>query len=149
MNQLLDSDLDHDELASHRDREISLGAGTILGLFFVLAIVCGAFFGLGYSMGRHSAQNAPSAVIVSNSSPALSSGTKPTAGSSAAAAKLAPEPVDSIPEPATAPPVSQNKATAADAAIAGDKLTVKSPAPLPPSPAASSAAPALPEIAPN
>src|SRR5947209_18605608 len=111
MNQLLDSDLDRDELASHGDREISLGAGTILGLFFVLAIVCGAFFGLGYSMGRHSAQNAPSPVIVSNSSPALSSGTKPTAGSSAAA-KLTPEPADPAPDATPAPLVAQSKATA-------------------------------------
>lgn len=145
MHQLLDSDLDRHEAASHGDREISLGAGTILGLFFGLAIICGAFFGLGYSTGRHSAQNAPSAVIVSNSSPALSSGAKPTAGSSGA--KLAPEHVDSIPDPAPAPPVAQNKATAADGAIVGDKLAVRTPAPVPSSSAAPSAAAALPAIA--
>src|SRR5438874_2469793 len=101
MNHLLDSDLDRDEAVSHGDREISLGAGTILGIFFALAIVCGAFFGLGYSMGRHSAQNAPPAVIVSNGSPAISSGTKPTAGSSGA--RLAPDP-DVFSDPTPAPP---------------------------------------------
>jgi cell division septation protein DedD len=45
-------DLHDDE----RDREISLGTSTILGIFFALALVCAAFFGLGYSMGRKSAQ---------------------------------------------------------------------------------------------
>jgi DedD protein len=39
-----------------RDREISLGTSMILGIFFVLALLCAVFFGFGYSMGRHSAQ---------------------------------------------------------------------------------------------
>lgn len=43
------------------DREISLGTGTILGIFFALALLCAVFFGLGYSMGRKSAQ--PSAIV--------------------------------------------------------------------------------------
>lgn len=50
-------DLHDDE----RDREISLGTSTILGIFFALALVCAAFFGLGYSMGRKSAQVAVAA----------------------------------------------------------------------------------------
>ncbi len=36
------------------DREISLGTGTVLGIFLALALVCSLFFGLGYSMGRKS-----------------------------------------------------------------------------------------------
>ena len=35
-----------------QDREISLNTSTILLIFFALAIVCSAFFGLGYTMGR-------------------------------------------------------------------------------------------------
>jgi len=42
--------------AAGQDREISLGTTTILGIFFVLAILCAGFFGFGYSMGRRSAQ---------------------------------------------------------------------------------------------
>jgi cell division septation protein DedD len=38
-----------------RDREITLSMGTILGIFFALALVCAVFFGMGYTLGRHSA----------------------------------------------------------------------------------------------
>jgi DedD protein len=41
------------------DREISLGTTTILGIFFVLALLCAVFFGFGYSLGRRSAHPAP------------------------------------------------------------------------------------------
>ncbi len=37
-----------------QDTEITLGLGKLLGLFFVLAILCGVFFGLGYSFGKSS-----------------------------------------------------------------------------------------------
>ena len=43
-----------DEAAEAPDREISLGTTTILGIFVALALVCGVFFGFGYSMGRRS-----------------------------------------------------------------------------------------------
>jgi len=33
-------------------REISLGPATILGIFFLLVITCGIFFGFGYTFGR-------------------------------------------------------------------------------------------------
>ena len=149
MNHLLDPDLDRDEAASHGDREISLGPGTMLGIFFALAIVCGAFFGLGYSMGRHSGQNAPAAVIMSNTSPAVTAGVKPAAGS----ASSRPAPADTVPDEPPPPPVTQSKASPADGAIAGDKISAKSaPAPLAPvavAPAAPTPAGALPAIAPN
>jgi septal ring-binding cell division protein DamX len=37
-----------------QDREISLNTSTILLIFFALALVCSAFFGFGYTMGRKS-----------------------------------------------------------------------------------------------
>ena len=40
------------------EREISLGAPAILGIFFALALLCACFFGFGYTMGRKSAQTA-------------------------------------------------------------------------------------------
>lgn len=145
MNQLLDTDLERDEAAHSGDREISLGPGTMLGLFFALAIICGAFFGLGYSMGRHSAQNAPAPVIVSNASPAISSTTKPAAGS-IVAAKSAPAPADSSADDVPAASAPGSKAAPADAAIAGDRIAAK-PVPSPaPAPAVAGAVPA---IAPN
>jgi cell division septation protein DedD len=44
---------DADELTDS-GREISLGPATILGIFFLLVITCGIFFGFGYTFGRKS-----------------------------------------------------------------------------------------------
>ena len=83
------------------DREISLGTGTILAIFFALALVCAVFFGLGYSMGRKSAQTAP--VLASTTAPTSIFGAKPSASNSsnsthtAAAAKPDPAPEDTPP----------------------------------------------------
>ena len=41
-----------EEAGSAQDREISLGTGAMLGIFLALVVVCGAFFGFGYSMGH-------------------------------------------------------------------------------------------------
>jgi DedD protein len=41
-------------MAEVQDKEITLGTGRLLGLFFGLVIVCAVFFGLGFSMGRNS-----------------------------------------------------------------------------------------------
>jgi DedD protein len=38
-----------------QDTEITLGAGKILGLFFGLVILCGLFFGAGYTVGKSAA----------------------------------------------------------------------------------------------
>jgi len=35
------------------DSEITLSATTLLGIFFGLVLICGVFFGFGYSTGRH------------------------------------------------------------------------------------------------
>jgi cell division septation protein DedD len=36
------------------DTEITLGVGKLLGLFFLLAAICGVFFSIGYSLGKSS-----------------------------------------------------------------------------------------------
>jgi len=81
-----DTDLHHLH-EPQRDREISLGAATILGIFFVLALICAVFFGFGYTMGRRSSQTqsqTQSALIPSEPPAALSSSTsKPAPGSAA------------------------------------------------------------------
>lgn len=38
--------------AARRDAELTLGAGTLLGIFFALVLLCGLCFGLGYEVGR-------------------------------------------------------------------------------------------------
>ena len=64
-----------------QDTEITLSTGKLLVFFLIVVIVCGAFFGMGYSVGRNSTplnpmntQNAALGVSVS------AGGTKPTAG---------------------------------------------------------------------
>ncbi len=47
--------------AQERDREITLSMGVILSIFFALVLVCALFFGMGYTLGRHSAQTQTSA----------------------------------------------------------------------------------------
>ena len=85
------------------DREISLGTGTILAIFFALALICAVFFGLGYTMGRKSAQ--PSVVNAATTEPAANSSTfssfKPAAGNPGNTASVAPK---SDPEAAPARP---------------------------------------------
>jgi cell division septation protein DedD len=80
MNPLLDDD--EDDL-KRTERELTLSTGMILGIFLVLVLLCGAFFGFGYKMGSH--KTAPSVAEVNPASPPPSgdtfSGFKPAAGS--------------------------------------------------------------------
>jgi DedD protein len=70
----LDNEM-HDDDSGEREREISLGTSTILGIFFALALVCAAFFGFGYSLGRHASQaTAPPPVAKSDESADTSAG---------------------------------------------------------------------------
>lgn len=126
------------------DREISLGTPTILGIFFVLALAFAAVFGLGYTMGHKSGQNAQ-ATIADPAGMAVSSAAKPNAGSSSAhpLATTNSQPADQT--PASAPPpqtatVSLNAASAAkpatnpatnpaDGLVVGDKIPATTPQP--------------------
>ncbi len=83
MNSHYQSDIDLQEVddLGERDREISLGAATILGIFFALALICAIFFGFGYTLGRRSAlpaTNTSEAVTASGIS-----SSKPSPGSHA------------------------------------------------------------------
>jgi cell division septation protein DedD len=60
-------------------REVTLSTSAILGLFFALALVCAAFFGFGYSVGRKSS----AASTETNPNAAVPDTYKPTAGSPA------------------------------------------------------------------
>jgi cell division protein FtsN len=142
MNHLLDTDEDLRTAArSNPEREISLGASTILGIFFALALGAAAVFGLGYTLGRKSAQAAAIAPDPTSAATVLNS-PKPAAGSQAPApansqpatdttadatpAGDTPQPTTNNPQPATAVTVPLtppgNAVTPADAMIAGDKI---------------------------
>ncbi len=53
-----------------QDTEFTLGPGKILGLFFLLVILCGVFFGLGYTVGHSSQKTEGSLIAAEKSSPA-------------------------------------------------------------------------------
>jgi cell division septation protein DedD len=88
--------------SNSNDREISLGTPTILGIFFVLALSLAAVFGLGYTLGRRSAQ--PTAELTDPTlAPTLGSASKPSAGTSGQPAVSAPAPsADTAPPPTPA-----------------------------------------------
>ncbi len=43
-----------EQLSEQQDTEITLGTGKLLLLFFGLVVLCGAFFGIGYLIGKNS-----------------------------------------------------------------------------------------------
>ncbi len=123
------------------DREISLGTPTILGIFLALTIAFAAVFGLGYSMGHKSSQNAQAATITDSSGLAVSSAAKPNAGTSGAHPIATTVSQSTGETPATTPPVqtatvsldpppapSKSK-TPADGLIVGDKIPAPTPQP--------------------
>lgn len=141
-------DDDIDEIP--RDREISLGAPTILGIFFLIALICAVFFGFGYSFGRKSSSAAIAAVPAGDSVEASS------IKASGAAKPSAAETPDDTPEPAdtSATTDSANVPTEQPAIVAeppakhtaalkpapAKPVAVEKPAALPPVPAAHTAA---------
>jgi cell division septation protein DedD len=120
---------DHHEAPA--DREVTLNTGTVLALFFTLALVCAVFFGFGYSMGRKSMPPAAASSDASSSpvaavdttpspkpapgSPAIQSVPSYQAGSDDASSRTAaPAAVRSTPaaSASTSQPVGSNDAPA-------------------------------------
>lgn len=90
---------DESEDLKQSDTEITLGVKSILGIFFALALICGVFFGFGYSLGRG---NAPKISTTAQSAqqpaatptPDIKTVVEPTSGPPAkpAAGEAAPQP---------------------------------------------------------
>jgi DedD protein len=81
-----------------RDREISLGTTTILGIFFALALICAVFFGFGYSLGRKSAQ----AVVVPSETTTASESNSPKPAPGSPAGQTSGKPAAGAAQSATA-----------------------------------------------
>jgi DedD protein len=85
---------------AEEDTEITLGMGKLLGLFFMLALTCGIFFAVGYSLGKTAereqalknqpAQTLPADPDVASSKP--SGGAAPGGNASPAAESKEPAP---------------------------------------------------------
>ena len=141
MNTRYESDHDlhdfHDSEAP--DREISLGATTILGIFFALALLCAVFFGFGYSQGRRSV---PSVAASSESTlTPESSASKPSG--SVASQSAAPDKQSAALSDTAVVPLTQPSKSAQDDQQMSPPDSVKSaatePAPVPVKPTASAA----------
>lgn len=123
------------------DTEISLGAGKLLLLFFGLVILCGAFFGVGYMIGKNSvtAQQAVADASLNSTAP---DGTKPSSGVSSSV----PQQKSQNDQPSTDAPfydsVGDKNVTpklepaAATPAVPQQKTASPSPEPAKPAPAA-------------
>jgi DedD protein len=122
------------------DTEITLGVGKLLGLFILLAAICGIFFSIGYSLGKSSgreqAQNdqpAPSSVSADSGS-STSTGSKPGA---AVATKHEAETAASVDNSQPNTPltfynaVKQSDNNNAQGAATDPKVTAAQPAPAP------------------
>jgi len=64
-------------MAEAQDTEITLGTGRLLALFFGLVVVCGFFFGLGFSLGRNSVKSGLTLQDTPSSSPVAVNGSNP------------------------------------------------------------------------
>jgi DedD protein len=115
-----DHDLNDYQDDREQDREISLGMGTILAIFFGLALVCALFFGFGYSMGRKAGQ--PTVAASPDSAPATATGgSKPSPGSPLKAVESLfgkKQPAPAAPTPDADAPVDPNARPSSDPALA-------------------------------
>jgi DedD protein len=74
-----DMEIEEDEKDMSQDTEITLGTGKLLGIFFGLVVICGAFFTLGYLLGHSTgAAGAGTQIVGSATTPAASSAGKPS-----------------------------------------------------------------------
>ncbi|MBZ5524748.1 MAG: SPOR domain-containing protein [Acidobacteriia bacterium] len=73
----LESDMDEKDMS--QDTEITLGTGKLLGIFFGIVFVCGAFFTLGYLLGHSTASAGASTQIIGSTTTTGSSAGKPSA----------------------------------------------------------------------
>ncbi len=144
------------------DTEITLGAGKLLGLFFLLAAICGVFFSIGYSLGKSSGHeqalnDQPAQVNAASDTVQASTGSGESKPSAAVAAKSEPPAAASDDASAANPPsnltfykaVQQNDSSAPPAPAASqpasaaghDQKAVAAPATAPsPAPSAPAAA---------
>jgi cell division septation protein DedD len=54
-----------------RDKELTLGAGSLMAKLFGLVLICGLFFGLGYAMGHRGSQETADANQVPGEAPTI------------------------------------------------------------------------------
>jgi DedD protein len=87
MNSLFEED-DREEPKS--DADLTLGIGSLLSIFFGIVLICGIFFGFGYSMGRRNARST-AATVPATPLPAQTAATSPLPPNELSGAPLKPQ----------------------------------------------------------
>ncbi|MDQ1452732.1 MAG: DedD protein [Acidobacteriaceae bacterium] len=133
MRSLFDED-DREEPKS--DADLTLGIGSLLSIFFGVVLICGIFFGFGYSMGRRNARTtvAPTAAVP----PQTLAATSPLPENELSGAPLKPAEPDSG---AAFPPADTNPATTPTPNTNSDETKAPASAPAPSRAAAKHPAP--------
>ena len=127
MRSLFDEDGQEE---SRSDADLTLGIGSLLSIFFGVVLICGIFFGFGYSMGRRNA-HATAAPAVTLPAAVASS---PLPENDLSGAPLKPQQPDNAPSDANTPDAGKAPAAASSAkhAAQGDaegSKPAKTPAP--------------------
>jgi len=132
------------------DREITLGLGRMLGLFFLLVAVCGVFLSIGYSLGKSTAReqalNDEPTQVLAAAPPGATEG----AGKPSAAVASKPDAAQPAQEQATASNVQNNLTFYKAVQQNGDSTPTpaKDTAPAAPAPTETVAAVSAPKVPP-
>jgi cell division septation protein DedD len=123
------------------ETQLTLGTGSLLGIFFGLVMVCGMFFGFGYSIGRRNSSSmvattapparvaAPIAQAIAPQQPVAALTPAIKAPSATTAVTVAPPATATTPGPLTPIVPSTASAQPAGALIAAQPATIHTPKP--------------------
>lgn len=106
-----------DDLDEASDREITLGTGKLLGIFFGLTIICAVFFTMGYLLGKSTANGGRTEIV----------GAVPNSGSSAGK----PSAVNKVPDASVPSPSSEAAAPQSSSPAANTSPAVAQATPAP------------------
>jgi DedD protein len=120
MRSLLDTEEEEETTA----REITLSTASLLGIFFGLVLICGVFFGFGYSLGRGTGQGAQAA--------SLGTGRAAQSDETTSAANQPPEAPAAPSQDTVQPPAKAPLAVSVKPAQADDDASAEDAAPAPP-----------------
>jgi len=124
MRTVFEEEEEEDLAPAHEqpERELTLSSTTLLVIFFGLVLVCGLFFGLGYTLGRRSS---PTEASQEAAASPVNTGTSASA------------PISSLPKPSAASASPTVASDPAPASSASDSQSADVPAETPAQPAAS------------
>jgi cell division septation protein DedD len=113
------------------ERDVTLGMGALLAIFFGLVVLCAIFFGVGYQMGRRNAENAPPATAAPTPTSMMSNGSAKPSASGTQPQPQTPPAADSTVETPDATPAPKTAAPVVNAPVAAPVQPAPKPAPPP------------------